>query len=83
MQKCFKSSQGLPLVWFSPDSLGIVNVFGSEGVSPVSRLIYELETECPKSSSPHKIVFLPCRGGFDSLLALTWSCTQREVIFSW
>lgn len=32
MQKCFKSSQGLPLVWFSPGSLGIVSVFGSEGV---------------------------------------------------
>lgn len=32
MQECFKSSQGLPLVWFSPGSLGIMSVFESEGV---------------------------------------------------
>lgn len=58
-------------------------MFGSEGVSPVSRLIYELETECPKSPSLHKTVFLPRRGSFDSLLSLARSSTQSEVIFSW
>lgn len=58
-------------------------MFGSEGVSPVSRLLYELETECPKSPSLHKIVFLPRREGFDSLLSLAWSSTQSEIIFFW
>lgn len=58
-------------------------MFGSEGVSPVSRLIHKLETECSKSPSLPKIVFLPRQGGFDPLLSLARSSTQSEVIFSW
>lgn len=62
MQKCFKSSQGLPLVWFSLGSLeSWMCLEGSVFLQSLGQYM-SWSLSIARTSSAHKVKILPCQG---------------------
>lgn len=81
MQKCFKSSQGLPLVWFSPGSL--------ESWMWLERSVFlqslgqymSWSLSIARPCLHIRLKFSLARGGFDSLVSFTPLGSERSRLF--
>lgn len=81
MQKCFKSSQGLPLVWFSPDSLeSWMCLEGSMFLQSLGQYM-SWSLSIARPALQIRLKFSLASGGFDFLLSLTPLGSEGSRLF--